>query len=300
MLHSSLLPITKEGAQYMVEKIEVKTQTNIFVKGSPTSLPGQRLEQIHWLLDDLTSSPSSHDIMELAMAVVTSLDISQKDETPLVWLIIVGVPGSDKTQRVLTLQGCENTMFLDALTPNSFASGYVNDKTGEPAKSLLPQLDEKSLIIKDLTTLFSQRSDNVQKILGDLQSIYDGSYSKATGTVGVLSCESRFAILACITPQALRKHQGYMSSIGGRFLCFGIEPLTETEKEEGFDRIWNTEDRKEKVRDLEALVVEHVEDILTSPMEFYREDPDQQKVINTLGELMAAGRSVLEYGVVER
>ena len=36
-----------------------------------------RLEGIHEILEDLTSSPSSHDMMELAMATVTSLDISQ-------------------------------------------------------------------------------------------------------------------------------------------------------------------------------------------------------------------------------
>jgi hypothetical protein len=91
---------------------------------SQTNTLGQRLEKIHYLLDELTSSPSSHDVMEVAMAVATSLDLSQKDDTPLVWLIIVGVPGSDKTQRVLTLKKCEQTTFIDTLTPNCFASGY--------------------------------------------------------------------------------------------------------------------------------------------------------------------------------
>ena len=233
------------------------------------------------------------------MAVATSLDVCQAEDTPLVWQIMVGVPGSGKTQGVFPLKGSDHTTFIDTLTPNSFASGYVNDQTGEGAKSLLPELDGKCLIIKDLTTLFSQRSENVQKILGDLQSIYDGSYAKATGTVRVLSFDSQFTILACITPQALKQHQRYMSSIGGRFLCFGVEVLTEEEMEEGFDLIWNIEGRKEKVSELEKLVVEHVEDILTSPSTFQGETKGQQGAINTLAELMAAGRSVLEYGLVE-
>jgi hypothetical protein len=276
-----------------------ETQKKVSLVGSISGPLGNRLETIHTLLEDLTSSPSSHDMMELSMGVATSLDVSLEDESPLVWGIIVGVPGSDKTQRVLTLKGCEHTTFLDTLTVNSFASGYVNDKTGEAGKSLLPDLNGKCLIMKDLTTLFSQRSENVQKILGDLQSIYDGSYAKATGTLGVLSFESQFSILGCITPQALKKHQGYMSSVGGRFLCFGVCELTETEMQEGFDLIWNTEGRKEKVKALEKLVVEHVEDILTCPLGFQKETPDQQGAINILAELMAAGRSVLEYGQVE-
>lgn len=259
-----------------------------------------RLEGIHEILEDLTSSPSSHDMMELAMATVTSLDISQEEGTPLVWLIIVGAPGSDKTQRVLTLKECGHEVFLDTLTVNSFASGFVHHKTGKAAESLLPQLNGKCLIIKDLTTLFSQRSENVQKILGDLLSIYDGSYAKATGTVGILSYDSSFTILACITPQALKKHQGYMSSIGGRFLCFEVESLSDEQKQEGFNLIWNMEGRKEKVKALEKLVVEHVEDILTCPVGFQRETSEQQKMINTLAELMAAGRSVVEYDWVDR
>jgi hypothetical protein len=279
----------------MIEKDVFENQM-----GKSTTKPlSLRLGNIHVLLEDLTSSPSSHDMMELAMAVATSLDVSQAEDTPLVWQIMVGVPGSGKTQGVFPLKGSDHTTFIDTLTPNSFASGYVNDQTGEGAKSLLPQLDGKCLIIKDLTTLFSQRSENVQKILGDLQSIYDGSYAKATGTVGVLSFESQFTILACITPQALKKHQGYMSSIGGRFLCFGVEDLTEEEMEKGFARIWSTDGRKEKVSRLERMVVEHVEDILTTPLMFQEETLDQQGVINTLAELMAAGRSVVEYGKVE-
>ncbi|MDR4487636.1 MAG: hypothetical protein R3B83_08970 [Nitrospirales bacterium] len=60
------------------------------------------------------------------------------------------------------------------------------------------------------------------------------------------------------------------------------------------------EGRKEKVKALEKLVVEHVEDILTCPVGFQRETSEQQKMINTLAELMAAGRSVVEYDWVDR
>ncbi len=254
-----------------------------------------RLQRIHQNLSALTSSPFSHDILELAMATATSLGISQSDGSPLVWLINVGVPGSDKTQRILSFKDCSHTTFIDTLTPNSFLSGYVDDKTKKKAQDLLPQLNGGCLIIKDLTTLFSLRSENVQKILGDLQSIYDGSYAKATGTVGVLSSNSQFTILACITPQALKKHQQYMSSIGGRFLFYGVLALTEDEQALGFDLIWNGTDRREQMTALDQLVVEHVEDVLTSPLILLPETLAVQDRISRLAELMAAGRSVLDY-----
>jgi hypothetical protein len=72
-------------------------------------------------------------------------------------------------------------VFLDTLTAESFMSGAVS-KQGAEATKLLPQLHEKCLVVKDLTALFSMKHDLVRKILGDLQSIYDGEYSKAIGT----------------------------------------------------------------------------------------------------------------------
>ena len=61
----------------------------------------ERLFQIHGLQEELTSSPYSHDILELALATATSLPVFEQDESGLVWMLIVGRPASDKTQTVL-------------------------------------------------------------------------------------------------------------------------------------------------------------------------------------------------------
>jgi len=56
-----------------------------------------RLAKIHKLQDELTSSPSSHDMLELSIATATGLDICLADDTSLVWLINAGEPSSDNT-----------------------------------------------------------------------------------------------------------------------------------------------------------------------------------------------------------
>src|SRR5262252_365978 len=147
----------------------------------------ERLKRIHATYSELTSSASSHDALELAIASVTSLGVSELDSTALVWLMIVGVPSSGKTETVLSLRGAESVLFVDTMTENALASGYVDDK-GKKGPDLLDQIQTKhatALVVKDLTTLFSLRDENVKKILGDLQSVYDGEFVKATGTVGV-------------------------------------------------------------------------------------------------------------------
>jgi bifunctional DNA primase/polymerase-like protein/primase-like protein len=172
-----------------------------------------RLADMHTLQEELTSSPHSHDELELALAAATSLAVSSQDDSALVWLLIVGVPSSDKTATMLLLKDSPQTYYLDTLTVNSFASGFMDARPGTGKQpDLLPLLNGKCLVIKDLTTLFSLRDDAVKKVLGDLQSIYDGEYAKATGTVGVIRHQSRFALVGCITPHALTKHHNYRLS----------------------------------------------------------------------------------------
>ena len=79
------------------------------------------------------------------------------------WLIIIGNPSAGKTEVVLAFEDLKNVYFLDSLTENSFLSGYVEDKNGsryrrsQPKPQLLDDLNWKTLVIKDLTTLFSGR-----------------------------------------------------------------------------------------------------------------------------------------------
>jgi len=122
-----------------------------------------RLAQMHALQEELTSSPHSHDVLELALATAISPAVPNRDTTAPIWLLIVGVPSSDKTATVLLLKDSLSTYYLDTFTPSSFASGFVNPnpEAKKTRKDLLPLLNGKCLIVKDMTPLFSGRSDKV-------------------------------------------------------------------------------------------------------------------------------------------
>jgi hypothetical protein len=159
----------------------------------------------------------------------------------------------------------------------------------------LRELQEKNrtLIIKDLTTLFSLREDKLKKILGDLTTIYDGGYSKWTGTLGQIEYKVKFPILACITPEALRKHHNYMSQIGGRFLMFRMTPLSESEQEEGLGISWDEAQRVKNRAKMEKEIASHIEQLLTEPAELELESRETQDTINRLAQLLARGRGIL-------
>jgi len=221
----------KRWKQSKAKKPTGNTNTN------PIELPkGVKLWDIHAAQQELTSSPYSGDVLEMALAVAASLPIARRDGTPPVWALCVGVPSSDKTECVSTLKLAPEVYFLDTLTENSFVTGYL-DSAGTPVKDLLPELNGKCLVVKDYTTLFSMKDETIKKILGDMQTIYDGHFFKYTGTRGRVAYESAFSHIGCITPLALSSHHRYMAMIGSRFLFYRTLPLTQKQQSEGFDKI---------------------------------------------------------------
>src|SRR5262249_4708223 len=90
-----------------------------------------RLAQMHALLNELTSSPYSHDMLEITLAIATSVAISNLDVSELVWLFLVAPPGYDKTTTVMVLKGSPQVFVLDTLTENAFISGFVDPRSEE-------------------------------------------------------------------------------------------------------------------------------------------------------------------------
>jgi len=194
---------------------------------------------LHALLDNYVSAPSRHDDLDVALATVYAVKLGLLDGRSPLWLLFVDPPSSGKTDIVGTLRpDKEHVVFLDTLTAEAFLSGAVS-KQGTRAAKLLPLLNHKCLVVKDLTTLFSLKHETVKKILGDLQSIYDGEFRKGYGTgfdgSAIIEAQSYFGFLGCVTPGALAGHQKYLANIGTRFLIYQRPPLTPADRARGYE-----------------------------------------------------------------
>jgi hypothetical protein len=259
--------------------------------GEHSTTDPERLLKIHALLDEVTSSPWSHDVLELSLAVALSLRISEQDESALVWLMIVGPPSDGKTFVVLLLKEADRVYCVDTVTENFLASGYRDEKTGKQAPDLFKELDKKCVVIKELGTVFSLRADKVRKFLGDLQTIYDREYSKATGTVGTIRGKAAFSMVAGVTPATLHDHQQYMARIGPRFLAYRAPEFLQMFGDE----------LPKLVHDFLSLVLlpgipRHLKALIllgciNRPLELKPETREQQKFINRLAKLVARGRT---------
>ena len=157
----------------------------------------RRLLEIHRLLQETVSSRWHHDVLELTLAVVSSVPIPSAMH-PL-WLFIVAAPGAGKTDCVGLVRPLDCFHFLDSLTENALVSGYL-DKRGNKAPQGIDALRDKCLVVKDLSPFFGGRPDVVQKVLGDFCAAYDGELLKGTGTVGTVGGEARFSRIRCLPP----------------------------------------------------------------------------------------------------
>lgn len=175
---------------------------------------GPSLDEVYaefkkWLYLDST------DAIDIMLASV----VSQQIDGEPIWMFLVGPPGSAKTETLSSLSWVDNAYMTSSLTPHSLISGASWKDNADP--SLIPKLNGKVMVIKDFTSILSMRDTEKDEIFGILRDAYDGKCGKEFGNGVVRNYESRFTILAAVTPSIYAMSSSH-AALGERFLKFGI------------------------------------------------------------------------------
>jgi hypothetical protein len=104
---------------------------------------------------------------------------------PAVWPMIVGPPGSMKTELLNALDGLPSVHTVDQISPNTFISGQIEDPRRKSAipPGLLHRIGPSAILIcPDFSTILSINRNHRGSILSDLRRIYDGHLRKEYGT----------------------------------------------------------------------------------------------------------------------
>lgn len=176
--------------------------------------------------------------------------IAEKVGGDPLWLFLIAPPGGSKTEILRSFTHPEYFHHISDMTSKTLVSGLMiqEDKTESKEgnssrrkiKDLLPQINGKTLIFKDFTTILEKSRDERREIIAQFRECYDGTFSKKFGTIDeTITYKSRFGLVAGVTP-VIDKHWKIMQQLGERFLKVRMtedaEAITKRASEnEGFE-----------------------------------------------------------------
>ncbi|MFQ5885189.1 MAG: hypothetical protein ACE5IO_08840, partial [Thermoplasmata archaeon] len=171
-----------------------------------------------------------HDFIDVVLAVTLDRDIPGDP----VWLEVIGPSGSFKSEILRAVSAYHRCYSLDVLTGNTFISGKLID--GKPS-GLLQVLDGKVLILKDFGTILQMPDVTRNEIFGQLRSIYDGYYEKATGNYPRKTrVDAMLGLILGATPK-IDIYQKLQTELGERFLKIRQHPDSEKVTKRAFSNL---------------------------------------------------------------
>jgi len=214
--------------------------------------------------------------------------------TEPLWMFIVGPPGSSKTELLMGFSDSESVYTTTTLTPHALISGAYTNGGADP--SLLPRLDGKVLVIKDFTAILSMQYVARDEIFGILRDAYDGVCEKQFGTGVARRYESRFGIIAGVTPD-IDRLQSSNRSLGERFLKYRLPSICPTGGDPVLAALQNLEVKVTAREGVRVAASSYLEGILGSVKEL----PEWEETTTWYPKLRAlAGWTALLRGSVAR
>lgn len=223
--------------------------------------------------------------------------------TELNWGIVYGVPGCGKTEHLrpfFPLKKKGILVTVDDATSKALVSGWVDDDGSD--KSILPQLEGKTLVVKDMGTMQSKDVKEANPLMGLLRAAHDqDTLSRAMGTTGIREHSARFGILGCAVPEI----QDWLSKqqvLGERFLLFHMgrnRPRGWTDysqdrermKEAASKPVWRAQLR-DTVCSIFLPLIEEIHETWEIPG---WTDPDYDR-ISSLARILVRGRTIPRRG----
>ncbi len=172
------------------------------------------MEDLRQTLTRWLSIPAEDaDLIDFCLAIY----ISHRIPGDPLWGIIIDASGGGKTELLRSLRKRADAYFLSSISEHTLVSGYRDKQKPHEDLSLLPKLNEKVLIIKDLAPLLSMRREARTAIIGVLRDAYDGFTDHGRGNVGKVAYEARFSLITAAT-LAIERVDSVEQELGERFI----------------------------------------------------------------------------------
>lgn len=215
-----------------------------------------------------------------------------------VWLLLVGPPGSGKSEILQSTRQLRDVHPAATLTEAALLSGTPKKDTASDARGgLLRTIGQSGIIMaKDFGSVLSMNRDTRGQLLAALRELYDGEWVRHVGVDGgrTLSWSGKLSMIAGCTP-AIDNHHAVMAAMGERFLMCRLD-AAEDEKQAG--RALDHFGKEAEMRaELQATISDMFAVELPPPLPLEQEDRD---FLINLASLVVRCRSAVERDTYNR
>jgi hypothetical protein len=159
--------------------------------------------------------------LQAARALYAAIAAHRLADGQPVWPMLVGPPGSMKTELLTGMERLDKVHFVDQITANTFISGHIVEGRQTNPPGLLHRVGTSAILVyPDFSTILAMKQDAKAGILADMRRIYDGQLRKEYGTANNLKGREwrgriTFAVAATGDVDA---HYSIFQSLGERFV----------------------------------------------------------------------------------
>lgn len=219
------------GKGHTVEELEsLVAAAPIWTDQPPLpTVPAMTLDEVHATFQRWLYLPDTG-----ALDVMLGAYEANKGDGNPVWLLVVGTPGSGKTEQLQSLFPLPGVRGMATFTEAALLSGTSAKDRAKTAKGgILFEMGAWGvLILKDFGSVLAMHHDTRQIILQALREIYDGHWVRDLGSDGGMRLEwaGKLGLIGGATP-AIDEHHAIMGALGERFIFYRIPEADDAGKQ---------------------------------------------------------------------